>query len=493
MSVPVTSSIPVPEVEHPSLQGLKEKKRWPGQVGTLCAFLIVAVAIYIVMIVVAPQLDQPIGPFMLIWWAAFLLYFAACIWVMRTRPLDGRGRWIELGLIFAGGLIFRAMLLPLPLGLSRDAWRYLWDGRIILHGFNPYLYTPLDKVLVPVRDTVVFPNTPYRDIPSEYPPGAQLFFVLGYLLMPANLLATKALFVLCDLITSLGVGVLLLRKGLDPRRLMIYAWCPLPIIEFAIQGHVDAVAIMFTVLTVVCASGTWRGARLVAGICLGLATLAKIYPLILLLALIRRRDWPLVLACALTIVLGYLPFMLFSNGHPLAAPLSFVGQSGLHPGVIPTLFFMLERHVHTVWISGNLFIDLVAASILIPVLVIVAIQRWRKRLSEELAVLLLVGSFMVASAHIFPWYAAAFVPWLALQLGPVWTREGFQARRLMFVMVWYFTCTATLSYIPGLKQYFTDTNWILYFSASFGVMLLGWLVAGILARVLSRPARHLFV
>ena len=489
MSVPVTSSIPVIEEQRSSIQEMGEKKRWPVQVGTLGAFLIVAVAMYSVMIVVAPQLDQPIGLFMLVWGVTFLLYFGACIWVMRTSPLDGRGRWVELGLIFAGGLIFRAMLLPLPLGLSRDAWRYLWDGRIILHGFNPYLYTPLDRVLVSVRDNVVFPNTPYRDIPSEYPPGAQLFFLLGYLLMPANLLATKALFVLCDLVTSLGVGLLLLRKRMDPRRLIIYAWCPLPIVEFAIQGHVDAVAIMFTVLTVVCASGTWRGARVVAGICLGLATLAKIYPLILLLALVRRRDWPLVLACVLTLILGYLPFMLFSDGHPLAAPLSFVGQSGLHPGFIPTLFFMLERHVRTVWIRGNLFIDLVVASIMLPMLVIVVVQRWRKCLSEELAVLLLVGSFMVASAHIFPWYAAAFVPWLALQLGPVWTREGFQACRLMFVMVWYFTYTATLSYIPGLKQYFTDTNWLLYFSASFGVMLLGWLVAGILAWVLPRPKR----
>src|SRR5271165_4048338 len=112
MLVPVAGKAVVVWEEPSSMRKVTGRKRLRVQVGTLCAFLVGAVAIYLGMILVAPQLDQPIGPFMLVWGGAFLLYFAACIWVMRTKPLDGRGRWIELGLIFAGALIFRAMLLP---------------------------------------------------------------------------------------------------------------------------------------------------------------------------------------------------------------------------------------------------------------------------------------------------------------------------------------------------------------------------------------------
>jgi hypothetical protein len=484
VALSATNSSSLAKRERVSFQEGAGKGHARKRIGILCAFLGVMLALYIVMMAVAPQLDGNIWPFMFVWGGCFLLYFAVCIWILKTEPLVGQGYRVEIGLIFAGALVFRAMLLPLPLGLSRDAWRYLWDARMIMHGVNPYLYAPLDKALIPLRD-YVFTQTPYREIPSEYPPGGQIFFLLGYLMMPTNLLATKAVFVLCDLVTSVAVALLLLGRKMDPRRFIIYAWCPLPIVEFAVQGHVDAVAIMFTALAVLCALSTWRGARVWAGVFLGMATLAKIYPIILLLAIVRRRDWPLLLACALTIALGYLPFILFSNGHWLAAPLSFVGQANLHPGVLPTLFSMLERHFHAAWVDGRLVTPAAAAMILLPVLVIVTVQRVRGRLSVEMAVLILVGSFMAASAHIFPWYATAFLPWLAVLIGPLWNKQRFYAKNLALVMVWYFTCTVTLNYFPGLKQYFTDTNWVLYFATSFGVVLLGWAVAAILGRVLA--------
>ncbi len=466
------------------VQEVHKKQRPRSRISILLLFLGVASALYALLARVAPPLDAPIGPFMLVWGACFLLYFAACVWILSTRPADRRQCWIELALLFAGALIFRLLLLPLPPGLSRDAWRYLWDGRVILHGYNPYVYAPLDKALKPLRD-IVFANCPYAEIPTEYPPGAQLFFLLGYLLMATNLLATKALFVCCDLGTCVVTTLLLARRQMDPRRCIIYAWSPLPIVEFALAGHVDAVAILFTTLAVYCSLGSWRGARVWAGILLGMATLAKIYPIILLFAFVRRRDWPLLAACALTILPGYLPFMLFSGGHWLAAPLSFAGQSNMHPGVLPTIIFILEHHLQRYPVPPTVIIDAVDVLIVVPVLLIVVLQRLRNRLSVEMAVLILVGSFLAASAHIFPWYAAAFLPWLALLLGPIWDTRGFHARGLALVMVWYFTCTVTLSYFPGLKQYFTDTNWLLYFGASFGVVLVGWAVAlclGVAAR-----------
>jgi len=469
----LTISAPKADKRRNEAPEITEKQRIPGQVSILSAFLCVALTLYSVLMAVAPRRDQPVGLFILVWGGCFLLYVVACIWIMKTRPLRGRGVWLELGIIFGGALVFRVMLLNLVPGLSPDAWRYLWDGRVILHGYNPYVYAPADKMLLLLRDNV-YVNADYRLTPTAYPPVAELFFLLGALMMPTHLLATKALFVGCDLVTCIALALLLARKEMDPRRVLIYAWCPLPIVEYALEGHVDAVPIMFTVLAILCSVGLWRGARVWAGIFLGLATLAKIYPIILLLAIVRRKDWPLLVACVLTIALGYFPFMLFSNGHLLAAPLSFINQGARNPSVLPTLFFFFEHHLfHANLVDNSVVVAAVDVLVLVPSFLLVVVQRVRGRLSLEIAVLILIGSFMAASAFVFPWYAAAFLPWLALLIGPVWDVRGFHVSKLALILVWYFTAAVIFCYVLGPST----TNWLLYFGATSGVVLLGCILA----------------
>src|SRR5258705_13674922 len=108
-----------------------------------------------------------------------------------------------------------------------------------------------------------------------------MVFILGYLLNPTNLVALKGLFVLFDLVTCGALAVLLARKGLDPRRVVMYAWCPLPIVEFAIQGHSDAIAVTFMVLAVIFGTGFkhWLGAGV--GVSILLPALGRALPLLL--------------------------------------------------------------------------------------------------------------------------------------------------------------------------------------------------------------------
>ncbi|BCL82236.1 hypothetical protein ccbrp13_47010 [Ktedonobacteria bacterium brp13] len=395
--------------------------------------------------------------------------------------MKGYGYWFELGIIFGGALLFRILLLPLLPSLSGDVWRYLWDGRVIAHGYNPYLYAPADKTLLLLRDSV-FAHADWHQLPSIYPPVAEFFFVLGYLIMPTNVLGIKALFVICDLGTCAALAFLLAHKKMDPRRMIIYAWCPLPIVEFALQGHVDAVAIFFTIVSVLCASKSWRGARIWTGIFLGLATLAKIYPIILLLVIVRPRDWSLLISCGLTIILGYLPFMLFSNGHPLAVPLSFTTQALLNPGILSVLIFALEStFTHTSSVNSYVT-DAVDILVLLPTFLIVMIQYWHRRMRIEMALLILIGSFMATSAYVFPWYVTALIPWLTLLITPIRKAQKFQPGGLALAMVWYFTFIVVLSYFLGQPQYNNTVNWLLYRGIAFGTVLLGWSIAAYLRR-----------
>lgn len=461
-------------------QILMERPR--RQVVILCGFVFGFLALYRVMAAVAVPLSAPIGrlvTFMAAWGVCFCLYFVASIWVMMTRPLKGGWLWVELGLILGGAIVFRFMLINLPLELSPDVWRYLWDARVTLHGYSPYIYAPSAQVLIPLRN-IVFANAIYRQTPTEYPPGGQIFFILGYLLNPTNPVGLKVLFVLLDSMTCGVLTVLLARKGLDPRRVVIYAWSPLPIVEFAIAGHSDVIAISFMVLAVLFALSSRQGVRLLAGICIGLAVLARLYPILLLVALVRRRDWGLVIACVTTIALGYLPFILLSQGDIRAVLFSFTDQRSLHPGVVDMVpFYIANGFGIKVELTAVLSVTHVLETAVAGITVLlVCIQRFRKRISVEAAALSLIAVVLMVYAHVFPWYATALLPWIAILAVPVWTREkGISTKGLAIAMVWYFTCTVVLSYFPGLRQHFTASNWMIYYGIAFGVMVVGLIVA----------------
>ena len=256
----------------------------------LGALLLLALILYPFLYRTAPPDTIPDNyvyqPFLRLWIVSFLPYFAACALVLATKPAQGRWRWIEVGIVLLGAFILRALLLPLPPGFSRDSWRYLWDARVTLHGFSPYVYRPISYPLKSLVDTVLFPRMRFRASATIYPPGAQGVFLLSYLLGGTNLYFLKGIFLIFDMVTCGALVVYLKRKGIDLCRVLIYAWCPLPIIEFAIQGHVDVISLTFSILALLSFSNHSLRGRILTGFLLGMAALTKIYPILLLVVIV---------------------------------------------------------------------------------------------------------------------------------------------------------------------------------------------------------------
>ena len=458
-----------------------------GRLAVLFLLLLVSASLYHWLSTVAPPSNGSPLLFLPVWSICFLPYFLACAYVLTSRPLLGRWRWIELGVLLLGALVFRAMLVPLPPGLSRDVWRYLWDARVVLHGYSPYVYAPGARALEPLRN-ILFTNCRFRNIPTDYPPGAEDIFLLGYLLDPQSLAGIKVLFLAFDLTTCGALAWLLARRGIDPRVAIIYAWCPLPIVEFAIEGHLDVVAIAFMVLAVLSSTHSSRNARIATGFFLGLATLTRLYPILLLPLLLRRRDWPLVLTFVLTLLSGYLPFVVLGHGQVLGFLTTYAGQQGGNAGIVQAIVR---------WVSAGLrlgsasTLDLeYAVDVLLLVAVAAVVLMARRRIGVETAILLLIGTVFAISSHVFPWYVPALLPWIALSIRPVLPDRWSVATGVAAAIAWYVACTALLSYTNIAIRVKPAPWWGTFFYVERGFVIILAVAAAILLiyACLSLPA-----
>ncbi len=259
------------------------------------------------VLVAATHIDPHQG-----WPVAWGAYMAAFLAWGALAVAWRSGRWrLSLGAILGAALLFRAGLcLSEPL-FSDDIWRYIWDGRVQLAGVNPYAFPPADPALALLRDAD-WPRINHPEVPTIYPPAAQLVFlacaILGGGLLPlrlamiaAELVALAALWRLAE---PLDRRLIPSERDRDRAWLaLLVLWNPLMIIEFSGSGHLDALAIapMMAALALVAPARREPEAEraplhpapwLMAGICVGLSAAAKLLGLLLLPLLLAWAWWP---------------------------------------------------------------------------------------------------------------------------------------------------------------------------------------------------------
>jgi hypothetical protein len=126
---------------------------------------------------------------------------------------------------------------------SDDAYRYTWDGRVLLAGIDPYHFVPLDPELAHLQDPLLFPegeppliNRP--GVPTIYPPIAQLWFGLVAFFTPP---AVGTLGVQIAAAGAVAVTTWLLARFLGKRAgwALLYGACPAVALEAANGAHLD--------------------------------------------------------------------------------------------------------------------------------------------------------------------------------------------------------------------------------------------------------------
>ncbi len=272
-------------------------------------------------------------------------------------------------------MAFRLTLAPQAPSLSDDLYRYSFEGRLQSMGANPYAVRPADAPWRSIAD----PRTPGADFRAVYGP-------LTELVQWASWRWPKLPAWLADL------AVLLLLARWMPERWWIYAWSPLPVLEFWGQGHNDALVVLFLVLAL-------YGRQSRAGWWLGLAAAVKWWPLALLPSLqrqqrVRWRDYLLAPVVVLVLLAWYLPGMAWTNAQFLSG---FLGGWRNNDSLYGLLLWMLGDVYRAKYVA---FALLGAASL------------WLRQ------PLWVVVAMLVVSANVHPWYLSWLLPFLVRQPVP---------------------------------------------------------------------------
>ncbi len=211
-------------------------------------------------------------------------------------------RLVVTGLVLA--TVWHIEFLRLPGGPDDDIHRYVWDGRLQRLGYNPYIVVPSDPAAKGLH-TPETRNLNNPDLPSPYPPGAQLFF-RAVTAIHESPFALKVAFVICEFAIVFVLLDVLRRTGKETHLVLAFAWNPLLAIEVAGSGHIDIVGALLLVVSAAALVRRWRATAAVA---LGLAIAVKFLPVVLLPLYWKRvRISDAALATAVVGVL-YLPFL----------------------------------------------------------------------------------------------------------------------------------------------------------------------------------------
>ena len=364
--------------------------------------------------------DPKVGVIMLLQCAPY----AVASWLVVRGGAEQAASGRAFLSILLVGVAMRLLLLP-GTPVSNDLFRYIWDGRVQAAGINPYLHVPSDAALSPLRDSAIYPYINRADYaPTIYPPTSQIVFYLVTRISEAPV-AMKAAMLAFEGLAVWTILQLLAARGLPRSRVLLYAWHPLPLWEFARSGHLDIVAIAFMLLAFLAVE---RRSPILAGIALGAGVLVKYFPVVTGPALYKRWDWRLPVAFLITIGVLYLPYI--GVGAKVFGFLgSYLSEEGLDRG---TGIFLWQLVMAVVPLPQQAFaLYLAVAAALMVALAVFVVMRSRKAGADLAGAMLLAVAFTLLLSPHYTWYFAWLVPFLCFH--PV-------------VGVMYLTCASSYLY-----------------------------------------------
>ncbi len=354
-------------------------------------------------------------------------------------------RVIVIGLVLAA--VWHLLFLMVPPGPDDDIHRYVWDGRVQRLGYNPYILVPSDPPLAGLHTTETR-TLNHPDLPSPYPPGAELFF-RAVTAIHESVFALKVAFVVCDVAIVFVLLDVLRSSRRGAHWVLAYAWNPLLAVEVAGSGHIDIVGALLLLISFAALGRRWRA---VAAVTFALAVAVKLLPIVLLPLYWRRVRIRDAVLAAVAFGLLYVPFL--NHGWiPIGSLATYVQSFRFNDPVFATI----ERVAPPQLVVG--------LAVLVGFLTAIWLRRKSAAWSSEAFAWPMAASLLCAPV-VYPWYLLWMLPFLrSVSTLPIiiWTVSIIPTH-----YVWHLRTLGRSWLVPG---------WIMlleYGSVVATVAIIGW-------------------
>jgi alpha-1,6-mannosyltransferase len=240
----------------------------------------------------------------------FALYFFFILTTNDKKETD-RLLWISM--------LFRLLFIVAIPCLSDDYFRFIWDGKLFINGFNPYLFVPSEILNTDIAKTAGLTEALYNGLNSPeyytvYPPINQLLFSLGGFFskfgMLTGIIAIRVPILIAEFFTIKYIRRLLDTLKLPHHHVLLYALNPLVIVELSGNLHYEGMMLLCIVVGVYwLIHNNWGG----AAFWWAMAISIKLIPILFLPVLLKRlgivKSFWFYLITGIVLVFTFLPFL----------------------------------------------------------------------------------------------------------------------------------------------------------------------------------------
>ena len=216
------------------------------------------------------------------------------------------------------GILVRFILLFAFPNLSDDIYRFVWDGRLIVAGINPFEQLPSHYLAVepqiPGINQALFDDLNSPNYFTIYPPVAQTVFAGAVSVAGDNLYISSIIMKVFLLACEIGAIVFILRilerLSLPIKNVLWYALNPLVIIEVMGNLHFEGAMVCFFLMSFYFLLQSRLG---IAAFAMGLSIASKLLPLMFLPSLLKRLGFKKLFMYGLitggTVLILFLPLL----------------------------------------------------------------------------------------------------------------------------------------------------------------------------------------
>ena len=341
----------------------------------------------------------------------YSVLFLAFIWMIKQFPEQSK-------LIRISSLGFRLIFLLAIPGLSQDFYRFIWDGRMIWEGLNPYLYTPmsfLESGIIPVPEGKALIDgmgSLSAGNNTNYPPLNQLCFVIATAFSKTGILGSVVIMRLMIIAADIGTyyfgSKLLSKLDLSGNNILLYTLNPFIIIELTGNLHFEGIMIFFLVWALyLLHKGNWLLSALIFSCSISI----KLIPLMFLPLLFQKLQLKSIRYYLVVGGITLLSFLPFYSAEFLANFMDTIGLWFQKFEFNASLYYIARAIGYTV--RGYNEIAIIGSYI--PIIVVVGILllsllRNNKQTGNLITAMVFgLTIYLFCSTTVHPWYISTLL------------------------------------------------------------------------------------